>query len=128
MHDGIDSLLLYSVDGPSFLNSHHVFFFFTVIPYCLNPRNIIIFLFQQPLLVVFFFFVISTTFHSDPFLSSLLGGMLYTATTSNFLGTLFDISRATGIEQERIRTERSINWLSGKTHRDRIFTFCFCKS
>uniref|UniRef100_A0A665UVT1 Semaphorin-4F-like n=1 Tax=Echeneis naucrates TaxID=173247 RepID=A0A665UVT1_ECHNA len=32
--------------------------------------------------------------------------------TSNFLGTLFDISRATGLEQERIRTERSINWLS----------------
>ncbi|XP_010885968.2 semaphorin-4F isoform X2 [Esox lucius] len=40
------------------------------------------------------------------------GGILYTAATSNFLGTLFDISRATGQEQERIRTERSINWLS----------------
>ncbi|KAJ8007828.1 hypothetical protein DPEC_G00098250 [Dallia pectoralis] len=40
------------------------------------------------------------------------GGILYTAATSNFLGTLFDISRATGPEQERIRTERSINWLS----------------
>ncbi|KAM7377497.1 hypothetical protein PAMA_014008 [Pampus argenteus] len=40
------------------------------------------------------------------------GGTLYTAATSNFLGTLFDISRATGPEQERIRTERSINWLS----------------
>ncbi|XP_076843409.1 LOW QUALITY PROTEIN: semaphorin-4F [Brachyhypopomus gauderio] len=39
-------------------------------------------------------------------------GILYTAATSNFLGTLFDISRATGSEQERIRTERSINWLS----------------
>lgn len=45
-----------------------------------------------------------------------LGGTLYTAATSNFLGTLFDISRATGPEQERIRTERSINWLSGETH------------
>ncbi|XP_014062947.1 semaphorin-4B-like [Salmo salar] len=40
------------------------------------------------------------------------GGILYTAATSNILGTLFDISRATGQEQERIRTERSINWLS----------------
>uniref|UniRef100_A0A3P9M5C8 Ssemaphorin 4F n=1 Tax=Oryzias latipes TaxID=8090 RepID=A0A3P9M5C8_ORYLA len=39
-------------------------------------------------------------------------GILYTAATSNFLGTLFDISRATGPEQERIRTERSINWLN----------------
>ncbi len=28
---------------------------------------------------------------------------------------MYDISRATGIEQERIRTEQSINWLSGKT-------------
>lgn len=40
---------------------------------------------------------------------------MYTAATSNFLGTLFDISRATGPEQERIRTERSINWLNGDT-------------
>lgn len=40
-------------------------------------------------------------------------GTLYTAATSNFLGTLFDISRATGPEQERIRTEQSINWLNG---------------
>ncbi|KAI2662362.1 Semaphorin-4F [Labeo rohita] len=40
------------------------------------------------------------------------GGILYTAATSNFLGTMYDISRATGIEQERIRTEQSINWLS----------------
>ncbi|XP_056604053.1 semaphorin-4F isoform X1 [Triplophysa dalaica] len=40
------------------------------------------------------------------------GGILYTAATSNFLGTMFDISRATGIEQERIRTEQSISWLS----------------
>ncbi|KAJ3584911.1 hypothetical protein NHX12_013634 [Muraenolepis orangiensis] len=30
----------------------------------------------------------------------------------NFLGTMFDISRATGPEQERIRTESSINWLN----------------
>lgn len=28
---------------------------------------------------------------------------------------MYDISRATGLEQERIRTEQSINWLSGKT-------------
>lgn len=46
---------------------------------------------------------------------SLSGEILYTAATSNFLGTMYDISRATGIEQERIRTEQSINWLSGKT-------------
>lgn len=43
-------------------------------------------------------------------------GTLYTAATSNFLGTLFDISRATGPEQERIRTEQSINWLNGNSH------------
>ncbi|TSL41008.1 Semaphorin-4F [Bagarius yarrelli] len=49
---------------------------------------------------------------SQHYTSVMAGGTLYTATTSNFLGTLFDISRATGIEQERIRTERSINWLS----------------
>lgn len=41
-------------------------------------------------------------------------GVLYTAATSNFLGTLFDISRATGNEGERIRTEQSINWLNGE--------------
>uniref|UniRef100_A0A3Q3X936 Sema domain-containing protein n=1 Tax=Mola mola TaxID=94237 RepID=A0A3Q3X936_MOLML len=44
--------------------------------------------------------------------TAVMAGSLYTAATSNFLGTLFDISRATGPEQERIRTERSINWLS----------------
>ncbi|XP_026792720.3 semaphorin-4F [Pangasianodon hypophthalmus] len=49
---------------------------------------------------------------SQHYTAVMAGGILYTATTSNFLGTLFDISRATGIEQERIRTERSINWLS----------------
>lgn len=37
---------------------------------------------------------------------------MYTAATSNFLGTLFDISRATGPEDKRIRTEQSINWLN----------------
>lgn len=51
-----------------------------------------------------------------------LDGVLYTAATSNFLGTLFDISRATGPEQGRIRTEQSINWLSGET-RIRKFPF-----
>lgn len=40
------------------------------------------------------------------------GGTLYTAATSNFLGTLFDISRATGPDENRIRTEQSINWLN----------------
>ncbi|XP_028855040.1 semaphorin-4F [Denticeps clupeoides] len=40
------------------------------------------------------------------------GGILYTAVSSNFLGTLFDISRVTGAVQERIRTEQSISWLS----------------
>ncbi|KAL2079472.1 hypothetical protein ACEWY4_025216 [Coilia grayii] len=49
---------------------------------------------------------------SQHYTAVMAGGVLYTAATSNFLGTLFDISRATGIEQERIRTERSINWLS----------------
>ncbi|KAI4871996.1 hypothetical protein NFI96_018498, partial [Prochilodus magdalenae] len=49
---------------------------------------------------------------SQHYTAVMAGGILYTAATSNFLGTLFDISRATGIEQERIRTERSINWLS----------------
>ncbi|XP_046707525.1 semaphorin-4F isoform X2 [Silurus meridionalis] len=49
---------------------------------------------------------------SQHYTAVMAGGILYTATTSNFLGTLFDISRATGVEQERIRTERSINWLS----------------
>ncbi|KAM4611506.1 semaphorin-4F [Polymixia lowei] len=49
---------------------------------------------------------------SQHYTAVMAGGVLYTAATSNFLGTLFDISRATGPEQERIRTERSINWLS----------------
>ncbi|XP_063042340.1 semaphorin-4F [Engraulis encrasicolus] len=49
---------------------------------------------------------------SQHYTAVMAGGVLYTAATSNFLGTLFDISRATGLEQERIRTERSINWLS----------------
>ncbi|XP_062240421.1 semaphorin-4F-like [Platichthys flesus] len=49
---------------------------------------------------------------SQHYTAVMAGGNLYTAATSNFLGTLFDISRATGTEQERIRTEQSINWLS----------------
>ncbi|XP_029931914.1 semaphorin-4F [Myripristis murdjan] len=49
---------------------------------------------------------------SQHYTAVMAGGILYTAATSNFLGTLFDISRATGTEQERIRTERSIHWLS----------------
>ncbi|XP_028331096.1 semaphorin-4F [Gouania willdenowi] len=49
---------------------------------------------------------------SQHYTAVMAGGILYTAATSNFLGTLFDISRATGPEQERIRTERSINWLN----------------
>ncbi|XP_041634663.1 semaphorin-4F [Cheilinus undulatus] len=49
---------------------------------------------------------------SQHYTAVMAGGILYTAATSNFLGTLFDISRATGPEPERIRTERSINWLS----------------
>uniref|UniRef100_A0A673FXA5 Sema domain-containing protein n=1 Tax=Sinocyclocheilus rhinocerous TaxID=307959 RepID=A0A673FXA5_9TELE len=44
--------------------------------------------------------------------TAVMAGILYTAATSNFLGTMYDISRATGTEQERIRTEQSINWLS----------------
>uniref|UniRef100_A0A3B5QWT1 Ssemaphorin 4F n=1 Tax=Xiphophorus maculatus TaxID=8083 RepID=A0A3B5QWT1_XIPMA len=39
-------------------------------------------------------------------------GILYTAATSNFLGTSYDICRATGPEQERVRTDQSINWLN----------------
>lgn len=49
---------------------------------------------------------------SQHYTAVMAGGTLYTAATSNFLGTLFDISRATGPEHERIRTERSINWLN----------------
>ncbi|XP_068164037.1 semaphorin-4F [Antennarius striatus] len=49
---------------------------------------------------------------SQHYTAVMADGILYTAATSNFLGTLFDISRATGAEQERIRTEQSINWLS----------------
>ncbi|XP_036406982.1 semaphorin-4F [Megalops cyprinoides] len=49
---------------------------------------------------------------SQHYTAVMADGVLYTATTSNFLGTLFDISRATGSEGERIRTEQSINWLS----------------
>ncbi|KAK2900122.1 semaphorin-4F isoform X2 [Channa argus] len=49
---------------------------------------------------------------SQHYTAVMAGGVLYTAATSNFLGTLFDISRATGPEQDRIRTERSINWLN----------------
>ncbi|KAM8899384.1 semaphorin-4F isoform 2-T2 [Spinachia spinachia] len=49
---------------------------------------------------------------SQHYTAVMAAGTLYTAATSNFLGTLFDISRGTGAEQERIRTERSINWLS----------------
>ncbi|KAL0969938.1 hypothetical protein UPYG_G00234810 [Umbra pygmaea] len=49
---------------------------------------------------------------SQHYTAVMAGGTLYTAATSNFLGTLFDISRATGPVLERIRTERSINWLS----------------
>ncbi|XP_061109139.1 semaphorin-4F [Conger conger] len=49
---------------------------------------------------------------SQHYTAVMADGVLYAATTSNFLGTLFDISRATGPEGERIRIERSINWLS----------------
>ncbi|XP_051554223.1 semaphorin-4F-like isoform X1 [Myxocyprinus asiaticus] len=49
---------------------------------------------------------------SQHYTAVMAGGILYTAATSNFLGTMYDISRATGMEQERIRTEQSINWLS----------------
>ncbi|KAG9330233.1 hypothetical protein JZ751_026027 [Albula glossodonta] len=52
---------------------------------------------------------------SQHYTAVMADGVLYAATTSNFLGTLFDISRATGSEGERIRTEQSINWLSGET-------------
>ncbi|KAM6909296.1 semaphorin-4F [Xenentodon cancila] len=48
---------------------------------------------------------------SQQYTALMADGVLYTAVTSNFLGTQFDISRATGPEQERIRTEQSINWL-----------------
>uniref|UniRef100_H3CFE3 Sema domain-containing protein n=1 Tax=Tetraodon nigroviridis TaxID=99883 RepID=H3CFE3_TETNG len=49
---------------------------------------------------------------SQHYTAVMADGTLYTAATSNFLGTLFDISRATGPDQERIRTEQSINWLN----------------
>uniref|UniRef100_A0A3Q2ZXY3 Ssemaphorin 4F n=2 Tax=Kryptolebias marmoratus TaxID=37003 RepID=A0A3Q2ZXY3_KRYMA len=49
---------------------------------------------------------------SQHYTAVMADGILYTAATSNFLGTVFDISRATGPEQERIRTEQSLSWLS----------------
>ncbi|KAI1887904.1 hypothetical protein AGOR_G00195290 [Albula goreensis] len=39
-------------------------------------------------------------------------GILYSATTNNFMGTTPLISRATGSEGERVRTEESPSWLS----------------
>ncbi|KAG7458455.1 hypothetical protein MATL_G00220510 [Megalops atlanticus] len=39
-------------------------------------------------------------------------GVLYSATTNNFMGTMPLISRATGPERERVRTEESSSWLS----------------
>ncbi|XP_068186536.1 semaphorin-4F-like [Antennarius striatus] len=48
----------------------------------------------------------------QPYTAIMADGILYTAATKNFLGTLFSISRATGPAQERIRTEDSINWLN----------------
>ncbi|XP_015251946.1 PREDICTED: semaphorin-4F-like isoform X1 [Cyprinodon variegatus] len=48
---------------------------------------------------------------SQRYTAVMADGILYTAATSNFLGTSYDISRATGPEQERVRTEQSINWL-----------------
>lgn len=49
---------------------------------------------------------------SQHYTAVMAGGTLYTAVTSNFLGTQFDISRATGPEEKRIRTEQSKSWLS----------------
>lgn len=42
----------------------------------------------------------------------MVDGVLYAATVSNFLGTQPIISRATGILEERIRTEISMTWLN----------------
>ncbi|XP_007574637.1 semaphorin-4F [Poecilia formosa] len=49
---------------------------------------------------------------SQRYTAVMADGILYTAATSNFLGTSYDISRATGPEQERVRTDQSINWLN----------------
>ncbi|KAM4714614.1 semaphorin-4F [Anableps anableps] len=49
---------------------------------------------------------------SQRYTAIMADGILYTAATSNFLGTSYDISRATGPEQERVRTDQSINWLN----------------
>lgn len=49
---------------------------------------------------------------SQRYTAVMADGILYTAATSNFLGTLYDISRATGPEHERVRTDQSINWLN----------------
>lgn len=51
-------------------------------------------------------------------------GVLYAATVNNFLGTESLISRATGKEGERIRTETSTLWLSGKGL-DSFNHFCY---
>ncbi|XP_061768500.1 semaphorin-4F isoform X1 [Nerophis ophidion] len=46
-----------------------------------------------------------------PFTAVMTGGLLYAATSINFRGTEFDITRATGPEQKQIRSEQKVHWL-----------------
>nr|XP_057922372.1 semaphorin-4F [Doryrhamphus excisus] len=46
-----------------------------------------------------------------PFTAVMTGGLLYAGTSINFRGTEFDITRATGPEQQQIRSEQKVYWL-----------------
>ncbi|KAM9835236.1 semaphorin-4F isoform X4 [Syngnathus typhle] len=41
----------------------------------------------------------------------MIGDVLYAATSINFRGTEFDITRATGPEQKQVRSEQKVHWL-----------------
>ncbi|XP_051923042.1 semaphorin-4F [Hippocampus zosterae] len=46
-----------------------------------------------------------------PFTAIMTGDVLYAATSINFRGTEFDITRATGPEQKQVRSEQKVHWL-----------------
>ena len=52
------------------------------------------------------------THHSDTVALS-VDGILYSASSTNFLGTEFDVARVTGPEKEQLRIHPA--WLSGMT-------------
>uniref|UniRef100_A0A3Q2X916 Ssemaphorin 4F n=1 Tax=Hippocampus comes TaxID=109280 RepID=A0A3Q2X916_HIPCM len=49
-----------------------------------------------------------------PFTAVMTGDVLYAATSINFRGTEFDITRATGPEQKQVRSEQKVHWLDGE--------------